>query len=144
MKGKKEVVVLATGCWDPLHLGHIKHLEAASRLGTKLIVAVAGDEVVIAKKGYCLMPLEDRMAVVQGLKWVSEVLISVGTERSDARTLEVVHPHILAKGGDKAPENMFPDEIATCQQIGCKIVYGVGGEKIRSSSALVQKVRGGG
>ena len=104
-----------------------------------MVVAVASDEVVIAKKGYCLLPLEDRVAVLQGLRWVSEVLVSVGTQRSDARTLEIVRPHILAKGGDKTPENMWPDEIATCERLGTRIVYEVGGGKIRSSSALIHK-----
>jgi len=131
------VKVAIAGGFDPLHIGHIKHIEAASKLGDWLIVIVSTDRDMIRKKGYEFMPFEERIEIVKALKWVDEVVPSIDADGTVAKTLKVIKPDIFAKGGDRTEDNMPENEIQACKEIGCKIVYGVG-EQLQSSSGLVE------
>jgi len=85
------------------------------------------------------MPLEDRVAILEAIKYVDEIVVCGPT--CDLTTLEIlqkVKPQIFAKGGDRTPENMPPSEVELCRKLGIKIVYGVGGGKVQSSSWLVK------
>jgi len=55
--------------------------------------------------------------------------------------LRKVKPHIFAKGGDRTPENMPTSEVELCKRLGIKIIYGVGGGKVPSSSWLVENCK---
>ncbi len=107
------------------------------------IVAVNSDEDMIRKKGYCFMPLAERMEIVSSLKWVDEVVPVIDNDGSCAKTLRKLRPTIFARGGDRRPDiNPIPDiEIEACRDIECRIIYGVGDEKVQSSSGLVANVR---
>lgn len=132
-------VVLASGFFDPPHRGHIAYLREAKKLGDWLVVAVHRDECCVRKKGYCFMPLEDRLAILEAIKYVDEIIVCEPT--CDLTTLDVlqkVKPQIFAKGGDRTPGNMPPSEVELCNRLGIKIVYGVGGGKVQSSSWLVK------
>ncbi len=59
---------------------------------------------------------------------------------SAAKTLEKYKPDVFAKGGDRTIDNLPQDEIETCKRLGIKLITGVGGEKIQSSSWLVDEV----
>ncbi|MBA7710147.1 Bifunctional protein HldE [subsurface metagenome] len=131
--------VAIAGGFDPLHIGHIKHIEAASKLGDWLIVIVSTDRDMIRKKGYEFMPFEERIEIVKALKWVDEVVPSIDADGTVAKTLKVIKPDIFAKGGDRTEDNMPENEIQACKEIGCKIVYGVG-EQMQSSSGLVARI----
>ena len=131
--------VAIAGGFDPLHIGHIKHIEAASKLGDWLIVIVSTDRDMIRKKGYEFMPFEERIEIVKALKWVDEVVPSIDADGTVAKTLKVIKPDIFAKGGDRTEDNMPENEIQACKEIGCKIVYGVG-EQMQSSSGLVDRI----
>ena len=67
-------------------------------------------------------------------------MIAMDTDGTVVKTLERIRPRIFAKGGDRTPENMPQSEIDICKKIGCKIVYGVGGKKIGSSSEVVDRI----
>ena len=129
--------VVVSGYFDPIHEGHIEYLKAARRLGDCLIVIVNNDKQARLKKGKSFESQETRMAIVKELKSVDMAVLSLDKTRSVARTLrafcEVVGPvDILANGGDvtSIPE----EEQAICEEYKIKVVYGVGGEKINSSS----------
>ena len=130
------VTVAASGYFDPLHVGHIEYLEQAKSLGDKLIVIVNSDDQAKLKKGKSFMGQEDRLKIVRSLKCVDEAFISIDTDSSVCRSLELCVPHIFTNGGDRKEEEI--PEAKICKQLNIKMVDGLG-DKIRSSAELVEK-----
>lgn len=133
---KENRTVVASGYFDPIHVGHIEYLEMAAKLGDKLIVIVNNDNQAVLKKGTPFMTEGDRLKIVSSLKCVDEVFLSIDEDPTVCRSLQAVSPDIFAKGGDR-----FVDEIpeaTTCKEIGAEIVDGLG-MKIRSSSDYYNK-----
>jgi len=133
---KESKTVVASGYFDPIHVGHIEYLEMAAKLGDKLVVIVNNDNQAALKKGAPFMTEEDRLKIVSSLKCVDEVFLSIDEDSTVCRSLQAVSPNIFAKGGDR-----FIDEIpeaTTCKEIGAEIVDGLG-MKIRSSSDYYNK-----
>lgn len=133
---KENRTVVASGYFDPIHVGHIEYLEMAAKLGDKLIVIVNNDNQAALKKGTPFMTEGDRLKIVSSLKCVDEVFLSIDEDPTVCRSLQAVNPDIFAKGGDR-----FVDEIpeaSTCKEIGAEIVDGLG-MKIRSSSDYYNK-----
>ncbi|XP_060172251.1 ethanolamine-phosphate cytidylyltransferase-like isoform X2 [Lycium barbarum] len=73
---KKRVRVYMDGCFDLMHYGHANALRQAKALGDELVVGVVSDEEIIATKGPPVLCMEERLALVSGLKWVDEVISS--------------------------------------------------------------------
>ena len=132
---KKEIIVAASGYFDPLHIGHIEYLNLAKKLGDKLIVIVNNDHQAILKKGKAFMSENERMAIVKELKCVDEVFLSVDNDPSVCESLRKIKPNIFAKGGDRIVSNI--PEVSVCKEIECKIIDGLGA-KIQSSSSLIK------
>lgn len=128
-------VVAVSGGFDPFHVGHLRYLEEAARLGRWLVVIVNGDEFLLRKKGYCLMPLQDRVAIVGALRMVDRVVEAIDEDQTVCRTLEMVHPDIFVNGGDRRSEEDIP-EAETCRRLGIRLVTGAG-PKVSSSQAFV-------
>lgn len=142
MRQNKPKTVLASGFFDPPHRGHVEHLKAARQLGDKLIVHIHRDECCIKKKGYCFMPLDDRKAIIENLKFVDEVVVcDEDCDLTVAKTLEKLRPSIFAKGGDRTIQNLPRSEVETCEKLGIKIVTGVGGGKVQSSSWIIENLK---
>ena len=70
-------IVVSSGYFDPLHIGHLECLELAKQLGDKLIVIVNSDLQAKLKKGESFMKQEDRMKIISALKCVDEVFLSI-------------------------------------------------------------------
>jgi FAD synthetase len=101
---KKRKLVLASGTFDLLHLGHVKYLEEAKKAGgrnAKLVVIVARDETVQKRKSVKpVMPEEHRRALVESLKVVDEAIL--GFEELDIRAvIEDMKPNVIAVGYDQ-------------------------------------------
>jgi rfaE bifunctional protein nucleotidyltransferase chain/domain len=96
--GKK--VVLANGCFDILHVGHVRYLDGARRLGDTLVVAINSDRSVRALKGEGrpILNENERVALVSALRCVDHVVVF--DEGDVTRVLEVLRPSIHAKGTD--------------------------------------------
>lgn len=132
-------IVLTNGCFDLLHVGHVRYLEQARRLGDLLVVAINSDRSVSTLKGPS-RPLNlerERAEVVAALRCVDAVTIF-----DDLRATEVIEklrPAIYAKGGDYTVDSLDPDERAALVQCGSKVVILplVPG---RSTTALTQKI----
>ena len=137
--GKKtETVVLVTGGYDPLHIGHLLSFKAAKALGDKLIVAIDGNEYLRKKMGAPFLPIEDRVAIIQELRCVDQVIVIGDGDMSDA--ILAIKPDILANGGDRSSiKNLLKKEVGACRKIGCRMIFNVGGGKIRSSSDLLRQ-----
>ena len=132
-------VVAISGGFDPVHIGHLRSFREAKKIGDKLLVILTRDDQLIAKKGYFFMPYEERREILENIVGVDRVVPNVDDGITSNQSLEYYRPDAFAKGGDRTEDNMPEIEKLTCQKIGCRIVYGVGGGKIQSSSSLVKK-----
>jgi cytidyltransferase-like protein len=142
-KKKEEIVVAVSGGFDPVHIGHIKYIKEAKKLGDKLVVILNNDNWLALKKGYSFMHENDRKYILESLRWVDKVILSKhkkGTkDLSIARELTELKPHLFAKGGDRTLDNI--PEVEVCKKHGIKMIFNVGGGKLRSSSELVARSR---
>jgi len=139
---EKEVVVAVSGGFDPIHVGHINLFREAKKLGDKLVVIMNNDNWLLEKKGFVFVPQDQRVKILSAVKYVDEVVLTEHPKNPDyrhvANELKKVKPDIWANGGDKGVTNEF--EVAACKEIGCKMVSGVGGGKVQSSSWLTKKL----
>lgn len=127
--------VCVSGYFNPLHVGHLNYLNAAAKLGW-LVVIVNNDKQVKLKGSKPCMTAEDRAEIIRNLRSVNEVVVSIDDDKSVCKTLELVKPDIFANGGDRKSDNVPETDI--CRRLGIMMIYGVGGEKIRSSSELLR------
>ncbi|MCC7012676.1 MAG: adenylyltransferase/cytidyltransferase family protein [Planctomycetes bacterium] len=132
-------VVLANGCFDLLHVGHVRYLEDAAMQGDLLVVALNTDESVRALKGAGrpLIPLAERAELVHALRCVDYV--TSFAEPTLEATLRELTPAVHAKGGDYTLDNV--PEAAVDAELGIEIVI-CGGAKVRSSSEWIARSRG--
>src|ERR1700726_5338680 len=116
-----KTVVFTNGCFDILHVGHVRYLATAKRLGDILVVGLNGDASVreLKGEGRPLNSQEDRAEVMAALEAVDYVII-FGEKRVD-NLLREVRPRIYAKGGDYTVQSLDPDEVAALEEIGAKI-----------------------
>jgi rfaE bifunctional protein nucleotidyltransferase chain/domain len=110
-----ERIVLTNGCFDMLHVGHVRYLRGAKALGGKVVVGLNSDESVLKLKGVGrpLMPEDERAEIVAALADVDAVVIF---PEPDVRALiREVRPDIHAKGTDYTAESVPErDEVAAC------------------------------
>src|SRR5690606_762626 len=114
-------LVFTNGCFDLLHVGHVRYLQAARELGDALVVAVNGDASVRALKGpdRPINQEADRAEVLAALECVDFVTIFHEERVTDlART---VRPHLYAKGGDYTIESLDSGEVAALREAGTEI-----------------------
>lgn len=137
-------LVAVSGGFDPLHVGHLRYLKAASRMAGTLVVILNGDAFLTAKKGRPFMPLDERAEILSAIDCIQYVIPFEPTDPTDMTVIEalkVIRPKIFCKGGDRTgPENIPEWEI--CKTLEIKIVTGVGGtDKPQSSSWLHGELR---
>ena len=100
-------IVINSGYFDPLHIGHIECTELSKKLGDKLVIILNNDSQCSMKKGKPFMPEEERALIIKSLKPVDEVFISTDKDKSVCETLKSIaekyrsHEIIFAKGGTK-------------------------------------------
>lgn len=136
---KRSRIVATSGGFDPLHVGHLRCLQAARKLGDKLIVIVNGDGFLMRKKGYHVMPLGERLELIAAIEGVDAVMSWDDGTPTVCGALEILRPHVFAKGGDRDSAKNVP-EAELCKHLGIEVVYGVGGSsKANSSSLLIRK-----
>lgn len=119
-QGKRRLV-LTNGCFDLLHVGHVRYLEQARRLGDFLAVAVNGDESVRTLKGNGrpINPEADRAEVLAALGAVD--FITIFQQERATQVIAAVRPAIYVKGGDYTPESLNSEELAALKKIGAEI-----------------------
>jgi rfaE bifunctional protein nucleotidyltransferase chain/domain len=134
-------VALANGCFDVLHVGHVRLLADARRHAELLVVALNSDESARALKGggRPFVPLAERMEVVAALAGV-DFVTSFG-ETTAGALIEALRPEVQIKGTDRSPESV--PEREQVERYGGRIVI-CGDPKTRSSTALGERMRGGG
>lgn len=133
-------LVLTNGCFDLLHVGHVRYLQQAEGLGDFLAVAVNGDESVEALKGpgRPVNSAEDRAEVLAALNCVDFVTIFPGLRAT--QVIEAVRPAIYVKGGDYTLESLDLEEVAALKKAGAEIkTLPLVPEK--STSRLIERMR---
>ncbi len=144
MENVKRIVVVVSGGFDPVHIGHVRMFQEARALGDRLVVVLNNDNWLMKKKGFVFMPEAERKEVIEAFRAVDEVVLTKHeagtTDMSICKALEELRPDIFANGGDRKIENI--PEVATCEAIGCEMVFNVGrGGKVQSSSELAKKIK---
>lgn len=139
--------VIVSGYFNPLHGGHLDMIEAAAKLGDRLIVVVNNDKQQILKKGKVILPETNRARLIRALRDVDEVIIAIDEDPTVVKTLDFIakqHPEdqlVFANGGDRDSEKAIPEtEIAN--QYGIKLVFGVGGNNKADSSTRINQATG--
>jgi len=144
-EGKKQKIVLTSGVFDLLHLGHVKFLEEAKKAGgpnVELIVIIARDSTVEKRKGKKpIMPENQRRALVESLRVVDEAIL--GYEKFDiGKVIEKIKPDIIVVGYDQdGMEKTVKDYI---EEHGLRIkivkIGKFGQDELDSSSKIKQKI----
>lgn len=114
------ITVLCHGCFDLLHPGHVRHLEAARALGDRLIVSVTADRFVGKGEGRPIFPLKQRMEMLRALRCVDSVVFSA--YETGAKNIVALRPNIFCKGVDYAVRQLHMDEEAACALVGARMV----------------------
>ena len=143
-------IMLTSGGFDPLHVGHLRCIQDTAKLANDptqfpsaykplVVVVVNCDDFLKAKKGYAFMPLQDRMEIINAIAGVDVVLpwFYTNDDFTVTKAIHKIKPKWFTKGGDRTDATNIP-EWEICQQVGCEVITGVGGKKIRSSSELVE------
>jgi len=132
-------IVINSGYFYPLHVGHIECMELSKKLGDKLIIILNNDFQCNLKKGKAFMPQNERKKILEALKHIDEVFVSIDKDKSVCESIKVLakkykgNEIIFAKGGDRFSSEI--PEAKICREYGIKIVDRLG-KKIQSSSNL--------
>jgi D-beta-D-heptose 7-phosphate kinase/D-beta-D-heptose 1-phosphate adenosyltransferase len=143
---KNERLIVTSGGFDPMHVGHLRCLiessEIAQKAGkrTRLAVIVNGDGFLLRKKGYAFMPENERMEIIAGVRGVDYVVPWDDGGQTVTGALAILKPFAFTKGGDRDAASNVP-EFDLCEQMGTQVIFNVGGGKIQSSSTLVDAMK---
>lgn len=142
-------VIVISGYFNPIHVGHIDYIQEARKLGDRLIVIVNNDEQVKIKKSIPFMSEHDRIIIVKNIVGVDTATLSVDLDATVCKTLKREYDYhsqdyffdemIFANGGDRG-DGYVPEE-DLCKELGIKMVYNIGGNKTESSSSLINKFK---
>jgi rfaE bifunctional protein nucleotidyltransferase chain/domain len=131
-------IVLANGCFDLLHVGHVRYLQAAAEEGDRLIVAVNDDATAGAKgPGRPVLPAADRAEIVAAIRGVDYVVVFA--EPTVTPLLLLLKPDVHCKGTDYTPDSV--PERETVRAYGGRIAI-VGDPKEHSTRDLLARIRG--
>ena len=135
--GKK--IVATNGCFDLLHVGHVRYLQAARALGDLLVVGLNGDRSVIELKGAGrpITTQHDRAEILAALECVD--LVTVFPDLRATRFLAAVRPAVYVKGGDYTPRTLDEEELATLKE-GDVAIRLIPFEAGYSTSGLIERI----
>jgi len=155
---RRSIIVLSGG-FDPVHKGHLRMFREASWLGHHVVVGLNSDEWLTRKKGQPFMKFEERKEILEGFKYVNQVIPFEDKDNSACDLIRRVHDIYdgdefeydyedighggmvgyyeiyFANGGDRTTDNT--PEMDVCKNLGVTMLWGVGGGKIQSSSWLI-------
>ena len=137
---KKTIAV--SGGFDPIHVGHVRMIRDAARLGD-VIVVINSDDWLLRKKGYNFMGFTERKEILLAIKGVIDVIPVIDDDGTVCKALSKlkcdIGLDIFANGGDRGKKNT--PEMDTCKELGIEMIWNVGGGKIQSSSDLVREAK---
>ena len=152
-------IIVMSGGFDPVHKGHLRMFREASWLGHHVVVGLNSDEWLKRKKGKPFMKFEERKEIIEGFKYVNQVIPFDDSDDTASDLIKRVydiynsksHHHnysdlghtgmmdyyqiYFANGGDRKVDNV--PEVPVCKELDVVMLWGVGGGKIQSSSWLI-------
>ena len=140
-------VVIVSGYFNPIHVGHIDYLEAAKEVGDYLIVIVNNDKQVELKGSQPFMDQEERTKIVSSLRCVNRAVVSIDEDSTVCRSIrkeysrlenDVFTTDIMFANGGERKEGGVPEDVLE-EELEIRMIYNVGGEKTQSSSGLLER-----
>jgi cytidyltransferase-like protein len=138
----KEKAIIVSGYFNPLHKGHLDLFKKAKSLGDKLWVIVNSDFQRELKGSKPFMDENERLIIIQSIKYVDYALISNDRDKTQCYTLQQFHDMFshkydlaFANGGDQNNDTISEREV--CERLGIELLDGLG-DKIQSSSWLLE------
>lgn len=139
------MIIATHGGFDPLHPGHIAYLEESLKLckpGDEFLIILTRDDQLWEKnrqlgfpKKRPPIPYEAREYVLQwGLKGRGRIVPNIDKDITIRESLRYYRPDVMTQGGDRHLGNIVEEEVQVCDEIGCQIVYGIGGTGKKYSS----------
>jgi D-beta-D-heptose 7-phosphate kinase/D-beta-D-heptose 1-phosphate adenosyltransferase len=143
---KSKKIVMVSGGFDPIHIGHVRMFNEAKKLGDELVVVINNDNWLKLKKGYSFMPEHERKEIIEAIGSVDRVVITGHSKNTQdisvCEELRKIRPHIFANGGDRKPDWDPVPEVSVCKELGIEMIYNIGhGGKVKSSSELVKQAQ---
>ena len=136
---EKNKTVMVSGGFDPVHAGHIRMIREAAQYGDVIVIANS-DNWLHRKKGFVFMEFERRIEILNAIKGVILVDSVDDTDGTVCEAIRRLKPTFFANGGDRGRTNTPEQDV--CEEIGVKLLWGIGGEeKLQSSSELAKKAR---
>lgn len=138
---KDSPVYMTSGGFDPLHIGHLRCIlgtvDLAEKDGGYVVIMVNGDGFLRRKKGKPFMNQDERAEIIAGIRGVDAAIIWEDGTQTVVGAVEKLRPNFFTKGGDRAkPEDIAEWDI--CKEVGCEVLFNVGGGKVQSSSWLIK------
>ncbi|MCX7857842.1 MAG: adenylyltransferase/cytidyltransferase family protein [Deltaproteobacteria bacterium] len=139
-KKNGKIIVFGNGCFDIIHVGHIRYLKAAKELGDVLVVAINRDDSIrkLKNRREVVTPDEERAEIVASIRYVDYVTLF--SETSVENLLKLLKPHIHAKGTDYTEDTVPEREVVL--SYGGKVAI-VGDEKRHSTSEIITRIQKG-
>jgi len=142
-------IVIVSGYFNPVHIGHIEMLKAAKALGGLVCVIVNNDIQQMLKKGKIIMNEDERVGVVKALRYVDMVYLAEDTDRTVCKTVMKIaeqfsvngYELIFANGGDRNCSRRVP-ETDICERYHVKMIFDCGGTDKLNSSSSINKLLG--
>jgi D-beta-D-heptose 7-phosphate kinase/D-beta-D-heptose 1-phosphate adenosyltransferase len=139
----KEKAIIVSGYFNPIHKGHLDLFKKAKSLGDKLWVIVNSDFQRVLKGSKPFMDENERLIIIQSIKYVDYALISNDRDKTQCYTLQQFHDMFsdkydlaFANGGDQNNDTISEREV--CERLGIELLDGLG-DKIQSSSWLLNQ-----
>jgi len=146
-----------SGGFDPVHKGHLRMFREASWLGHQVVIGLNSDDWLTRKKGTPFMDFKERKEILEGFKYVNQVLAFDDSDDTACKLIGQVrtiyngqgfnynyldsnptgeneYKLYFANGGDRTTDNT--PEMKTCEKMEVEMLWGIGGGKIQSSSWL--------
>jgi cytidyltransferase-like protein len=127
-------IIAVSGGFDPIHVGHVRMIQEAAKLGDVVVIANS-DSWLTRKKGYCFMTYPERAEIISAIRGVVAVTQADDKDDTVCESLKEIVPDAFANGGDRGDKNT--PEIDLCKEMGIELLWNIGGKKVQSSSSLV-------
>ncbi len=143
---ERPTLVIISGYFSPLHVGHLDLVEGGEAAGDELFVIVNNNAQQVLKKGRVVIDEADRLRIVHALRAVDHAMVAVDDDATVCASIEHIaqrfpnHRIVFGNGGDRKDGVVVP-ETAVCDRHGIEMVFDMGGnDKADSSSRLIDEL----
>lgn len=140
-------LVIVSGYFGPIHVGHLDYIEAGAAHGDELFVIVNNNLQQELKKGKVIIDEADRERIVAALRVVDHTMIAIDQDGTVSESIEQIaqkfpdHRIIFGNGGDRRPDGDPVPETDVCERYGIEMIFGMGGtNKADSSTRLISEL----